>query len=625
MNSRNSCPQADVLIGLVALICMPRLGQGQVTTSVGPVFDQDPTPVIQFEVATASAGMDGTYTQGNTHTGGSAWIDYNGDLLPDLFVTNGKNLPHYLFRNEGGGTFSDVSHLVPKPDIGTDSAGAIYGDIDNDGDYDLFVMVDSPEIVVVNQPVNPPEGGPNLLYLNNGDGTFAEVGASYGVVHPLDLRTICAGFADYDLDGFLDLYLGSWTPYSLPLGTQDDYDRLLHNDGDGTFTDVTTQYGTDGYGLDALCMLWLDTDFNLFPEFYLGNTAFTHSPPAFDTTDAFYRNNLGLSFTDEVTGELGFGHDAYAPMGIDAGDIDNDGDWDLYITDTQTTPPRPMGNALYLGNPDGTFGTNQAANAGVQSESSWPCGFADFDRDGWVDLWVGTLASTTGDRIYRNMHDGTFTQVIVPNFIPSRSRGGSYADYDGDGDMDLFDQNDKANSHLFENTTLTTSGWIEFKLYGQTSNRGAVGTVVRLSSDGLNQMRRVSGGDSAHSQSDSILHFGTGASSTVSATITWPSGAVQALPALVPGDIYLIDETAGLLSEVVSDAGITYDELSGTLTVVVSDTFGGRTSLSAVTHGDLTYDAASLTYTGSFGGLSVRPDNCTIASERGGNWTLPVN
>ncbi len=154
---------AQIAIGVLALTCLPGLGHGQTTTSLGPKLEQEPIPLIQFEVATASAGMMGTYTQGNTHTGGAAWIDYNGDLLPDLFVANGKDLPHYLFRNEGGGVFSDVSHLVPKPGLGLESAGAIYGDIDNDGDYDLFVMVDSPFTVVVNQPVNPPEGGPNLL------------------------------------------------------------------------------------------------------------------------------------------------------------------------------------------------------------------------------------------------------------------------------------------------------------------------------------------------------------------------------------------------------------------------------------------------------------------------------
>ncbi|MFT5463489.1 MAG: hypothetical protein ACI8QS_002375 [Planctomycetota bacterium] len=589
------------------------------TSTQAPVGDEE---LLLFSGINGGAGLAGTYTTGNSHTGGMAWVDYNGDLLPDLFVTNGSGFQHFLYRNNGDGKFTDVSYLVPKADILDEDAGVKYADIDNDGDEDILVIVGSAVPVVPGQPTNPPEGGPNLLYLNDGVGGFTEVALDYGVVHPLGRRTICSGFADYDNDGFIDIYLGSWTIYGLPLGVHDDYDRLMHNDGTGKFVEAPAAVGIDGHGLDALVMQWFDADFDLFPDAYVGVAAHVQSPPLFISDDIYYRNSGGLSFIDDIPNQPGVGKDAVAAMGLAVGDFDNDGDWDLYITDVYAKPP--IGNVLYLGSPDGTFSANAAMDYGVSFKDSWSCGFADLNNDKWSDLWIGTQQANLDEIVFLNRGNGTFVEVGVSAFGPVKTRGGASSDYDGDGDVDLFFMNENADSVLYRNDTVTTGSWIEFKLYGTLTNRGAIGTVVYLSSGGVNQMRSVSGGDSAHSQSDAILHFGTGTDPEVDITIRWPSGTVQVFEGMLPGDLYLIDETLGLLTEEVTDAGISWDEVSQDLTVTVACTYGGRANLAVSGLGDLVYDAEQLAYVATFVAQGTKPDEVIITSDRGGLWTLPV-
>ena len=581
--------------------------------SIGPGGE---APLIQFRDVTLEAGLLSTFTQGNSHTGGVAWVDYNGDYLPDLFVTNGGGLQHFLYRNEGGGLFSDVSCLVSKPDIALEDAGVKYADIDSDGDPDILVIVDNPAPLVSGQPVNPPEGGPNLLYLNNGDGTFSEVGAGYGVQHPLGRRTSCAGFADYDNDGAIDLYLGSWTMYLLPLGVHDDFDRLLHNNGDGTFADVTAQTGTDGYGLDALVLQWIDSDFDLFPDIYVGNVAHISAPPLFNPTDVHYRNVGGQSFYDDIPNRPGLGDDSWASMGMTVGDIENDGDWDLYITDVYMNPPTPLGNVLYLGSPDGSFSDNVADLYGVSSEDSWGCGFIDLDRDKWVDLWVGTMNFNDADRVFLNDRQGSFNQVSVAGFQVAKSRGGASADYDGDGDLDLFIVNDQTDSRLYRNESAVAGGWIQFKLFGAQTNRGAIGAVLRLTSGGVTQMRRISGGDSAHSQSEDIVHFGTGSDALVDLSIQWPSGNLQTFDDLAVGDIVFIDESAGILPETLVDGGWSWDETTRTLNLSVRSSFGGRSDLHAEGLGPLSFDASQGSYIGFFRCPSGCPGGVSVTSQR---------
>ena len=622
-----------ILLSTLTAPLLCGLGFPQITssTSQAPAAN-GPTVArrIAFRPVSLAAGLGGVNLVGNSHTGGLVWVDYDGDLWPDLFVSNGGGVQHYLFRNLGDGTFQDVSSLIPKPDILLEDAGAKYADVDNDGDEDIFVPVDNPAPVVPAQPVNPPDGGPNLFYRNQGDGTFVEEALTAGLVHPLGRRTISAGFADWDRDGFVDLFQGSWTMYGLPLGVHDDYDRLYRNDGSGVFVDETAPYSMDGYGYDVLTSIWMDIDNDRWPDLYVGHTAHVDLPPLFVTQDIFYRNNGGTAFNDEFAANpRGLGDDAYAPMGMDIADIDNDGDWDLYFTDTYNSPPDPLGNVLYLGDGQGGFEENSADVAGVTAADSWPCGFADFDLDGWTDLWVGTTSPSVPEFIYANRGDGTFTTVDNSGVFGNTAKGGALADFDGDGDMDIAIWENGPTVRLYRNDSLRAGNYLQIKLYGTSSNRGAIGAVVKVTADGMTQMRRVSGGDSAHSQSEAILHFGVGSATAVQVDVEWPSGEDQSFGGVGVNDLILVDEDGGILAPAVEDAGSSYDPSTGLVSVRVRSNYRARTTLVAKgplipkALGSLRYDPDTGLHVGDFEGPQAAPrTDLAIADERGATWVL---
>ena len=581
---------------------------------------------VIFSDATQASGLGGMYVEGNSHTGGSAWVDYNGDFWPDLFVTNGAGNAHYLYRNDGDGTFTDVSHLIPKPDPMLEGAGVKFADIDNDGDSDILVFVDSP--VLVNPAAyNPPEGGPNLLYVNQGDGTFVESAAAAGLVDPRGWRNIAAGFADYDRDGFIDVYLANWQMNENPPGEMQNFqnfDRLLKNDGDGTFTEVTPIVGTDGMGRDCLTLLWFDSDLDGWQDLYVTNVSMFHNPPFENANDVFYRNQAGAGFADVTGPPATIGNDAWAGMGMDVGDIDNDGDWDMYITDVYGLGGQPLGNVLYLGDGNGSFGESVHVMAGVESDTSWPCNFADFDLDGWVDLWVGTAFDTAPDDLFLNRGDGTFDEIGSLALVGNESRGGSIADYDGDGDIDFVVTQQRGNTKLIRNDSLVANQhWIEFKLIGVTSNRDAIGALVRVTSGGITQMRRVSGGDSAHSQMDLIVHFGLDDATECDVQVDWPNGAQLALQGVRADQLVFLQETVGLLPEQLVSGSAIYSQAGGQLAVSMQTTYGGRTKLAAIGFGQLTYSAESLVHARVFA-TPQNPGTVQVRSSYGNSWTLPV-
>lgn len=571
---------------------------------------------VAFTRVTDEVGLVGTYTAGNSHTGGNAWVDINNDYWADLFITNGSGLEHFLFLNLGDGTFLDISQRVAKPDLAIEDAGVKFCDLENDGDQDILVIADSPTWVDVNG-FNPPGGGPNVLYRNLGNGTFVDAAEQAGLVDPLGRRNSCAAIADYDRDGLLDIWVGNWTLE--PTDFHGNPDRLLRNTGTG-FEDVTAQTGVDGYGLDALTGGWFDVQLDGWPDLYVGNAISGNSSPG-PNQDAFYINNEGKSFTEVWAGLPWIGDEAAAAMGWDVGDIDNDGDWDLYVTDMYQPGPAPFGNPLYLGE-DGGLSDNVAKEAGVQSVASWPCNFADFDRDGLVDLWVGTIIETFVDFLYRNNGDGTFSPLLVPDFTNNRSRGGSICDYDGDGDVDIFFHNDLQVSALMRNDSTDTHNWLEVKLIGQVSNRDAIGAHIDLFAGSIKQMRRISGGDSAHSQMDLIAHFGLGTETVVDLTITWPSGAVRVIEDVAANQLVFIDELSGLLSEELAEGTFVHDPVTGHLTVYARSSFGGRSTLAIDGLGVLEYDALAVAHMRTFPGVLERPEDLTIRSSRGGSWTI---
>ena len=582
----------------------------------------NPDNTIIFNTVQNQVGIGSLVGQGNTHTGGLAWVDYNGDYLADLFVSQGSGAQHSLFRNEGDGTFTDVSFLVPKPDLEIEDAGVTYADIDNDGDYDILVTVDSKEIVDPSA-FNDHDGGPNCLYINQGDGTFVEGALGSGLLDPRGWRNTAAAWADYDRDGWIDVYLTTWAPNSGPYVK---HDRLMHNNGDGTFTDMSAAAGNvTGYGRDGLAISWIDLNNDFYPELYVGNVAIQHLPPNLICDDAIYLNQGDGTFFEGAPAE-GTGHDTCADMGMDIADIDNDGDWDLYITDVFDPPPAPFGNPLYLGNAAGTLSYNAAGVAGVTAGNSWPCNFADFDRDGFADLWVGALEPDERSWLYVNLRNRRFKRVPIAAFkAATRNRGGSIADYDGDGDMDLAEWNFAGAMNLFRNDSLDTHRWLEFKLLGQVSNRAAIGAVVRVTVNTVTQMRRVSGGDSAHSQQDSVVHFGMRRAPRADVEVAWPSGIVQTFEDVDTNQFVIIDEQAGILTESLKSSSVRHDAQAGVLDVRVQSNYGGRTQIEVEGFGSLEYDAASLGFHGRFPVAAADlPASVNLLSSRGESWSLKV-
>jgi len=619
--TRPPTPRPHLAIALVLALLAPARAQN-VTAGQAPGRPAlgGPAPLViqpEMTLVNGPAGLGDVVTAGNGHTGGCAWVDYNGDYLPDLFVTNASAYDHYLFRNEGDGTFADVSALVAKPDIAIESAGVACADIDNDGDTDILVAGDNPFMNV--NIFNTTAGGPNLLYVNQGDGTFVEDAAGWGLIDARGFRNITASFADIDLDGLVDAYLGCWAPNNS--STHNRYNTMYVNGGSSF---AAFACGAED-GLEALVTLFFDADMDLYPDLYVGNIAPINAPPLLDCTDNVYAGGPGGLYS--LTSYPGIGDDACAPMGLDVGDIDNDGDWDIYCTDLYLGPNVVPGNHLYLGNPDGSLTDNVAFTANVLADDSWPCNFADFDLDGWVDLWVGCAREGKPDFLYVNLRDGTFEDRTPATWqVGLETKGGSVADYDADGDVDVFIYNDNEGgsglpdslSHLWRNDTDTPFNWVQFKLLGVASNRDAIGATVFVTAGGTTQMRRVSGGDSAHSQREQILSFGVGFHTNVHVEVRWPSGTIQSFKDVGVNDFHVIDESGGLADEDVSGASATYDPASATLAVVAGSTYGGRSKLSARGLGELAYDASRTRYVGVFpvDAASV-PETVDIESARG--------
>lgn len=565
------------------------------------------TAAASFVDATLKSGIL-IETSGNTHTGGIVWADFDGDWWPDLFVSNGAGARRGLFLNNGDGTFDDRSDQVEKSVAGIEDAGAVAGDFDGDGDVDIVVAGDNPTSVDIWIP-QPYEGGPNEMFLNDGLGRFTPAGPESGVIDPRGWRTSAIAAADYDHDGLLDLWLGNWAMAQLPAG--DNFGRLLHNTGGAIFEDVP---GPDAHGRDTLEAIWFDADFDTWPDLYVGNVSGEYTLPDYDPRDVLYHNDGG-TFTDVTADSPGFGDDAWAAMGADVADIDNDGDWELYVTNLFFLPTDlPRGNPLYMGNPDGTFTDNQCDVAGVcTGHETWPAVFADFDRDKWVDLYVGTSTLADPDLLFVNDGDGTFSSHRVAVFQKDVSRGGSQADFDGDGAVDLFVWMWGHGSRLYRAEPRDDHHWLELKLLGRQSNPDAIGAWIEIESGGTRQLRWVSGGDSAHSQRDTIVHVGLGDDESATVTIHWPSGVVQPLGELDELDrLYAIDEQIGIIPEVIA-ATAQWDASVGTLEVLADSSYHGRSHLSVDGYGDLAWDRRVRKYVGRFtapvdpGPVTVRP------------------
>lgn len=477
---------------------------------------------ISFTEVTNSAGVS---VYSNVPWGaGVAWVDFEGDGDLDLLMVDGQGDSQRAFRNNGDGTFTDVAAAIGLLDTGYGKAYAP-ADFDNDGDADVLLT-------------NYDQNQNNRLWRNNGNGTFTDITAGSG----FDYKDQCTGaaWADYDNDGDLDC---SITTYGYS-----HRDRLMRNDGGGIFVDVAVALGVNdptGWGYQPG---WFDYDNDGDVDLYYANDNFFGG-----TANKLYRNNGNGTFTD-VSVSSG-ANLAMSAMGLAFGDYDHDLDLDIYISNIMT------GNRLARNNGNGTF-TEVAEQAGVAvHQICWSVDFIDMDHDTWEDIYAAAFGNSmqdpdgTPDFVFSNNHNGTFADVSAASHADN---GGvtycsAWGDYDQDGDLDLVvtnywdgDQTDLPSA-LYRNDQITSgnpaSNWLQIELIGTISNRDAVGARVTAVVGGATLIREQQSGTGYLSSSQHAIHFGLGASTTVSSlTIHWPAGGTQVLTNVAGGQKITIVE-----------------------------------------------------------------------------------
>ncbi len=546
---------AAALAGLAAMVLLVLAGT--------------PTPSVQFHNATAAAhisfvhfkGSEGISTILEEAGPGVCVADFDGDGWPDIYFVNGRDLYHRgietrnaLYRNNRDGTFTDVTARAGVPGTGY-GVGCVWGDYDNDGHPDLYVT----------------QYGKNVLYHNNGDGSFTDVTVR-AKVDGTDFGTrfhTAATFFDYDRDGKLDLYAGGYANFGpesqrlcnigygvsascRPLVYGGSPNVLYHNNGDGTFTNVTKAahiYQPKGLNLAAGAA---DYDNDGWPDLFVAN----------DGIEAYlFHNNHDGTFTESALQSgiaLTADGSAMAGMCISLGDYDNDGNLDLFITDFQMASDHVWRN-------DGRgFFDETSERAGIAAPTrqvlSFGGGFFDYDNDGWLDLFIANGHVYPGvektdpsvhykqiDSLFHNQGNGTFvetTKSAGDGFsTPYLGRGAAFLDYDNDGNMDIIVGNNGDPQLLLHNSGGAGNHFIGFQLVGTRSNRDAMGARIRLEAGGLTQIREISGGGSYLSQSDLRAHFGLGRSTrAASVEISWPSGLRQRFADLEADRYYRVVE-----------------------------------------------------------------------------------
>jgi|GEM_PF-1078952 len=416
---------------------------------------------------------------------GIAWGDYNGDGLEDLFVANygGENS---LYRNDGGGVFIDVGAAAGVDDSRTCFA-ASWSDYDNDGLLDFYVGV---------------RYGTNTLYHNNGDGTFTDTAAGTGVAGSDSTYTQGVAWADFDNDGNLDLYVVNRY-----------LDNVLYrNNGNETFTNIASGAGVTGGGT-CQTALWADYDGDGLIDLFLTRQN--------DDRCLLYHNNGDWTFTE--TGIAAGLADEGNWAGADWGDVDNDGDLDLFIACSGCR------DALFTNDGDGTF-TDVSVDAGITgTTSSRSPNLTDFDNDGLLDIHI----SAGGPNLfYLSMGDGSFIELggIAELGDSGPGEGSATADVDLDGLLDVYTANSQFIPNILYKNDNGGNNFLSLRLEGTRSNRSSIGAVVRLYSENLAMTRQVRSTSGLYSEESLTVEFGLGGETVAdSIVVTWPGGKTRKL------------------------------------------------------------------------------------------------
>jgi hypothetical protein len=499
-------------------------------------------------------------------SGGVALFDYDNDGYQDIYLVNSLTVDlvkskgktkSALYHNNGDGTFTDVTDKSGLGDIGW-GMGVAVGDYNNDGFDDVYVTC----------------VGPNKLFKNNGNGTFTDVTRTAGVGDPR--WSAGAAFVDYDNDGKLDLFVANYILFDFnnlpefgkgrlcqykgvpvqcgPRGLPGVGDSLYHNNGDGTFTDVSKKAGVsdpDGYyGMGVICS---DFDEDGWVDIFVAN----------DSTPNFLYHNNG----DGTFKEIGFNSGTavnengseQGSMGVTLGDYNHDEKLDLFVTNFDDDY-----NTLYRNDGQNSF-TDVSYAAKVAAVSlpyvGWGTKFFDYDNDGWVDLFVANghvypqlQNFHQRNLVHKNNRDGTFSEVgeqLGAPFKEKRAgRGVAFGDIDNDGDVDLVINNLDGAPQLLRNDGGNANNSVLIKLLGVKSNRDGIGARVKIVSGDLTQVDEVRSGGSYISQNDLRLHFGLEKRSKIELIeIRWPSGVVDKITNANVNKIVTVKEGQGVIEQ----------------------------------------------------------------------------
>jgi len=521
--------------------------------SSSPGEQPAPSP-IQFELKKLPFHLDSSESPARnapeSMAGGIAVFDYNGDGRPDIFFTNGadistlkKSSPKYsnrLFRNDGNGVFTDVTAQAGLAGTGFD-IGAAVGDYDNDGHPDLFVT--------------GVHG--NTLYHNNGDGTFSDVTKKAGLDKSVDpefgpLWSEAAVWVDVNNDGLLDLFVVNylqWTYSDTPLCVAQgiaDYchprfykgqpDQLFINQGNGTFKDVSKEWGIRDHVGKGMGVGMADYDLDGKPDLFVTN----------DADYNFLFHNLGNKF-EEVAfqANVALAEDAafISGMGLDFRDFNNDGYPDIaYVALKSQTFP------VYLNTGKGDF-AEVTTPSGMRAESMKMSGFGaafyDFDNDGWKDMfttrghvaWHGPPGSVISEpnTVFRNLGasgkwEALTAEAGFTDATAGRHRGCAFGDFDGDGRIDAVTTGLDMDAELWMNRSPHAGHWLDVALRGVKSNRDGIGARIKVVTKAGAQYNHQTSSVCYASSSLGPVHFGLGAETTATTVeIRWPSGIVQTL------------------------------------------------------------------------------------------------
>ncbi len=530
------------------------------------------TSQIRFEDVTRAAGIHFIHNNGafgkmwlpEAMGSGVAFIDYNNDGWPDILLVNGQDWPGRsrrhsymaLYRNNHDGTFTDVTHQAGL-DVEMYGMGVAVGDYNNDGCDDIFVSA----------------LGQSHLFRNNCNGTFTDITKQAGLWGPNDFST-SAAWIDYGREGRLDLLVANyvqWAPetdiyctldgrsksYCTPQSYKGASLRLWHNNGNGTFTDVTKQTGLYDPTSKSLGITVFDANNDGWPDIFVSN----------DTEpNKLYVNNHNGTFTEKaVISGVGFSENglARAGMGVAASDYDHSGFSSILVSNFSNQML-----ALYHNEGNGLF-VDEAPHSEIGRSSlltlGFGCFFFDYDNDGWPDVFVANghiqhdiqvvqrqVHYAEPPLLFRNLGGGIFADVTAKmgaSFnVPRVARGAAYADVFNDGKLDILVSTNAGPAALFRNQGGANRS-LRIKLIGVKSNRDGLDSAVRVTSGGMTQDKMLTSGSSYLSSSELVLTFGLGQNIRADRVeIHWPSGQVDHLANVSAGQTITVKEGAGIVA-----------------------------------------------------------------------------